>query len=376
MKIQFIAGEPSGDQHTSHIIRRLHEHDAGIECFGIGGSAMQAEGFEALLPFEPFNRMGFVESVSNLFFFLNAERQLARAMQKRRPDVVVLVDYYGFNVRMLRHARRLHIPALWYIAPKVWAWKAKRAAILSRSCTLIATIFPFENRWFEGGRAQVRFVGNPLIEALDREHPDRLNRFVQPPEAEQAINLAIIPGSRRQEVVNMLEPMVGAYLIVKKAYSGLTATVSKCPWLPEELFTPFENIPELRFTAAPLSEILSWSHLAVVTSGTATLETALAGIPHVIAYKISAVSYAIMRALIKVDFVGLPNIVAERSVVPEILQKAMTPRRLAFELRRFLDEPARFLKTRDALVALRGKLGSKQPSPEVARLILETAAAR
>jgi lipid-A-disaccharide synthase len=376
MKIFFIAGEPSGDQHASHIIRRLHEDQAGTECFGLGGSAMQAAGFETLLPFGQFNRMGFVESLSHLFFFLNAERYLARAMQARRPDVVVLVDYYGFNVRMLRHARRLRIPVVWYIPPKVWAWNAKRAAVLSQNCDCIATIFPFENRWFEGGRAQVRFVGNPLIEALDREHPDRLNRFVQPPEAEQTINLAIIPGSRYQEVANMLEPMVKAYLIVKKAYSGLTATVSKCPWLPEELFAPFEGTPELKFASAPLSEILSWSHLAVVTSGTATLETALAGIPHVIAYRTSAISYWIVQALIKVDYVGLPNIVAERSVVPEILQKAMTPRRLAFELRRFLDEPARFLKTRDALVALRGKLGSKQPSPEVARLILETASVR
>jgi lipid-A-disaccharide synthase len=373
MNVLFVAGEPSGDQHASHVIRRLREKEPGIACFGIGGAAMQAAGFEALLPFEPFNRMGFTEAASNLPFFLSAERRLVGEMRRRRPAAVVLVDYYGFNVRILNHAKRLGIPSLWYIAPKVWAWNAKRAAVLARSCTVVATIFPFENQWFEGGRARVEFVGNPLIEALDIEHPDRLNRFAGPPEPEQTIVLAIVPGSRPQEIGYMLDPMVRAFQIIKRTYPGLVAVVSKCPWLPDEFFKPYEEIQGLSFTADPLSEILAQSHLAVVTSGTATLEAALAGIPHVIAYKISTISYWLMRMLIKVDYIGLPNIVSGRSVVPEIIQKAMTPRRLAFELRRFLDEPTRFLKTRDALVALRGKLGAKKPSVEVSRLILEIA---
>jgi lipid-A-disaccharide synthase len=373
MKIMFIAGEPSGDKHSSSIIRRLKQQQPGIECFGIGGPAMQAEGFVPLLPFEPFNRMGFLEVITHLSFFLTAEKIIKYELAKSKPNAVVLVDYAGFNIRILKIAHALGIPVIWFIAPKVWAWNKKRAAVLGKFCTVIATIFPFENSYFEGHASKVAFVGNPLVEALALEDESFLSAKKNPPDPGSSLRLAIVPGSRPQEIRYMLGPMVQAFLKLQHDYPVVQATVSQCPWLPDDLFKPFRNIDGLSFSGKSLNHLFRTHDVSLITSGTATLEAGLAGIPHIIAYRISEVSYRLFKMVMKIPFIGLPNIVAGKPVVVELIQHNATPVKMYRELRRLIDSPQDFSTVRDEMIALRNKLGSKQPSTEVARIILDYA---
>jgi len=374
-KIMFVAGDPSGDVHASHVIRSLREKEPDTECYGVGGQNMVAAGLSQLVPFEPFNCMGFLEVFKSLPFLLKAKHLLLKRMKQDRPAAVVLVDYASFNIPLLKAARRLGLPVVWYIAPKVWAWKEKRAAVIGNHASAIATIFPFEVKCFEAFPARTEFVGNPLVEDLN--HKGRTAPPLPSNDKPGAyFRMAIVPGSRRQEVNNMLGPMLDAYLEARRSYRQMRAVVSRCPWLPDRLYEQCRNMGGVDLFEGPLDELFSGTDLALVTSGTATLEAALRGIPHVIAYRTSTVSYRIYRSLIKVPFIGLPNIVAGRALLPECIQDQANADTISKEIRRFINDRAYYMSTRQQLVALREELGSKRPSQEVARLVSEFAAER
>lgn len=362
----FIAGDPSGDHHASAVVSRLLEINPEYRCYGIGGPAMCSAGFEALMPFEPFNRMGFTEVISHLSFFLGAKRKLIDVMRKRRPDCLVCVDYSGFNIPMMKAARALGIPVVWYIAPMVWAWKRKRAAILGRYATHICCIFPFEVPFFTPYSDSVSFVGNPLVEELDAKEKHRSPDEIAFPREPV---LALVPGSRAQEISRMLPPMAGAYKLLKAKYPLCRGYVSRYGTHSEEVFRKACEGTDLVLHTGPLGDLLSMADLAVVTSGTATLETALMGIPHVIAYRTSAVTYALFRRFLTISHIGLPNIVAEESVAPECIQQYVTELELSRFLERFLSDEYYYRMTAGKLLKTRELLGSKKPSSEVARIV-------
>ena len=167
--IMFVAGDPSGDKHASFVVKRLKDEVPESDIWGIGGPGMQSAGLRTLMPFEPFNRMGFIEVALHISFFLHAKKQLINEMKKNRPDCLVCVDYPGFNMQLMKAASEMKIPVVWYIAPMVWAWKAKRAQILAENTAHIACIFPFEVCYFKPFTNNVSFVGNPLVEAMNTE---------------------------------------------------------------------------------------------------------------------------------------------------------------------------------------------------------------
>jgi lipid-A-disaccharide synthase len=370
--IMFIAGDPSGDIHASHVVRRLREERPALDLYGIGGPAMASAGLTQLMPFEPFACMGVWEVLRQLPFFLAARRTLTRALAERRPDALVLVDYAGFNIPMMKAAHRLGIPVVWYIAPKVWAWKRRRAAVLGRHCAAIATIFPFEKSYFDGFGARVAFVGNPLMESLASDsRPPRPQYAVPKPGV--FFKIALVPGSRRQELEQTLLPMIAAFNILRRNFRQIRATVSCVPWLPKALYADQAEASGVDLFDGPLPELLAGSDLALVTSGTATLETALCGVPHVIVYKTSALTYRLFKLFVKVPFIGLPNIVAGSQVVPELMQDEMQPVKMAAELERYIADRAYYQQTQTRLTALSEELGSRKPSEEVARMVLETA---
>jgi lipid-A-disaccharide synthase len=366
----FVAGDPSGDMHASHVIHSLRQHDAAIECYGVGGRSMAAAGLRQILPFEPFNCMGFVEVVRSLPFLWRAKQRLVRHMRQERPAALVLVDYASFNIPLMKAASALHIPVVWYIAPKVWAWKEKRASILGCHATTVATIFPFEVKCFEGYPAKSVFVGNPLVEELARNGANTQRSFPRA-KPKAYFKLAIIPGSRRQEVRSMLGPMLDACNELRRSCPQMRAVVSRCPWLPGELYERCRTMGGVDLFEGSLHQLLAGADLALVTSGTATLETALRGVPHVIAYRTSGISYNIYRSLIKVPFIGLPNIVAGERIVPECIQDEVIGTTLANQLKKFVDNRAHYMHTVRRLELLRDELGSKRPSEEVARLVIE-----
>lgn len=374
-RILFVAGDPSGDVHTAPIISRLRQVAPDCDCFGVGGSRMAAAGFRPLLPFEPFACMGFIEVLRNLPFLLRARVMLTNQLRRERPDALVLVDYASFNLPLLRTAHRLGVPTVWYIAPKVWAWKRKRAEVIGECATSVGVIFPFEAPYFEGRRASVEFVGNPLVEALDaRGGQARPDLLASKPSTFH--KLALVPGSRTQEVRTMLPSMLTAYGVLRRSYRQMRAVVSKVSWLPPSLYAQAAATSGVEITEAPLSEVLETCDVAAVTSGTATLETALRGIPHVIVYRTSELSYRIYKALITVKHIGLPNIVAGETIVPECIQERAHAADIAGELDPFLRDRDTYRATVRRLLALREQLGGKRPSHEVANMILAAARGR
>jgi lipid-A-disaccharide synthase len=362
--IMFIAGEPSGDAHASAVVRAIKERNPSMDVWGVGGPKMQAAGFDSVLPFAEFNRMGYAEVLPHLPFFLSAKKKLLKMMAgERRPDVLVCVDYSGFNMPMMDEARGMGIPVLWYIAPMVWAWKRKRAAALGAKASHIAVIFPFETQYFSPYPAPVTFVGNPLTESLPpvaagRKFPG-LDGF----------RLALLPGSRPQEIKNMLGVMIDAAAMLKERFPGISVAVSRFGGLGEDRFRRAKDAGFEVFDG-PLETLLQRSDLALVTSGTATLEAALMGVPMVVTYRTSRISYAIYKNFVTIDRIGLPNVIAGKTIVPECVQGDATPKKLYCEAERLMSMPRLWEETVENLTAIRTELGEKKPSKEVADIVL------
>lgn len=366
VSVMIIAGEPSGDHHAAPVIEKLKKYNPDLTFWGIGGPAMTSQGFEAVMPFAPFNKMGFIEVARHLPFFLSAKSRIIRMMKERRPDVVVCVDYPGFNMMILKDARKLNIPVVWYIAPMVWAWKRKRAEVLGALASHIAVIFPFEVKYFQPFEAPVSYVGNPLTESICK---DGLTCFPERKYPKGEIELAIVPGSRPQEIKHMLGPMLDAAQLLKQEFPQLKVSVSRFSGLDQSLFDQVQQHRDFRLFSGPLRDQLKNSHIALVTSGTASLETALLGIPQVIAYRTSVLTYTIFKKLVKTPFIGLPNIIADCCVAPECIQNEAEPRVMALKLQHLLSEPKYYRKAVDDLSTLKQRLGDGSPSSNVAEII-------
>ena len=365
----FIAGDPSGDQHTASIIQQLRSEMPEASLWGIGGPAMENSGFAPVMPFAPFNRMGFVEVALHIGFFLSAKKKLIDLMVKKRPDALVCVDYPGFNIPMMKAAHRAGIPVVWYIAPMVWAWNRRRAEILGTFASHIAVIFPFEVPCFSPYGSPVTFVGNPLVEAMHREGAFAHARKIHP--GNNSFRVAIVPGSRRQEIEHLLPRMLKAFSILKQRHPGLRATVSRCSTVPVLMFRRIIGDAPVEVFDGPLREMLVRADCALVTSGTATLEAALMGVPLVVAYHTSFITYAIARHLVTIPLIGLPNIIAGEQIVPECIQRQADGANLAVIMERFIESPELYNDTVNNCILLREQLGSKKTSLEVSGIIEE-----
>ncbi len=337
------AGEPSGDLHGSALAEALRRRWPHARLLGLAGPRMEAAGVEAVAPFDRLALMGFVEVVRHIPFYAGLLRRTVQRIIDEQVDLVIPIDYPGYNLRLARRAAARGIPVLYYIAPQVWAWHRSRAATLAKSTDRLAVILPFEERLFRGYGASARFVGHPL---LDDDGGPR-----QPREAFCAALgldpgrriLALFPGSRLQEVERHLEPFVAAAKRVVEARWHVQPVIARSPDVPESAY---------RAASYPVAEesrtLLAHAHVALVKSGTTTLEAALAEVPMVIAYRTHPATYWLARRLVKVDHVGLANLVAGSRVAPELLQDEVTPATLAGQLLPLVDEGP----TRDA--ALRG----------------------
>jgi lipid-A-disaccharide synthase len=372
--VMFVAGDPSGDIHAAPVIGELYEINPGLECWGIGGPKMVAQGFHQLMPFEPFNKMGFIEVVKHLGFFLDAKKKLISEMRSRKPSCLVCVDYPGLNMPLMKAAKKLGIPVVWYIAPMVWAWKKKRARVLGEYTDFIGCIFPFEPSHFLPYTDKVAFIGNPTVQSIEIQNKWELGSEKRNQEGnnnKSGLSIALVPGSRLQEITRMLRPMLDAYMILKKEFPLLRAEVSLFKSIDSSEFHIVKEYPGVTVTSDPLERLLSRVRCAIVKSGTSTLETALACVPMVIAYKTSALTYAIAKRLVKLSWIGLPNIIANASIVPECIQDSMNAEKLADECRKFLIDNTYYHQTVDALQKIRGVLGAKKPSTELSRKITD-----
>ena len=352
MKYFMIAGEASGDLHGSNLVRGIKQLDKGctVQCWG--GEEMAFAGALVLKHYRELAFMGFVEVVKNLPAILRKLKQCKADILAYKPDVLVLIDYPGFNLRIAKWAKEQGIRVVYYISPQVWAWKAGRVETIRKVVDLMLVILPFEEAFYRQRDYKVTYVGHPLTEVVDAFREE--GKLV--PLSDKPI-VAVLPGSRKQEVATKLPIMLTA----ADQFPEYQFIVAKAPSLNDAFYAPFlEGRANIAAVRGQTYALLSQAEAALVTSGTATLETALFRVPQVVCYKGSPISYAIAKRLVKIKYISLVNLIMDRPVVKELIQGALTPQSVKEELSRLLDDKVRnkMKADYDALYDLLKKGGS------------------
>lgn len=370
-RILMVAGEASGDLHGGDLARQIRSLEPDCELFGIAGEQMRSAGVRPIVRMEDIHALGISELASTIGRTVNAFRELRRTIRHERPDLVILIDYAEFNLILSGVARRAGAKVLYYITPQVWAWRRGRIGKICARADRLAVVLPFEKEIFVAAGDRVRFVGHPL---LDRVKPvqDRKATLERHGLSPGGRLLALLPGSRHAEVHYMLGEFVAAARILARDH-GLTPVVALAPTLTSAQLARQGNVDlsGIRIIEGDTYSIIAASELALVASGTATLETTLLECPMVISYKVSALTYIIGRILITgVEFIGMPNILAGKKIVPELIQDEMNARNLVRAAEPLLNPTIRDA-TIGELRALREKLGTPGAARRVALTALE-----
>ncbi|MEX2584330.1 MAG: lipid-A-disaccharide synthase, partial [Gemmatimonadota bacterium] len=343
----------------------------GVRMIGLGGSGMAAEGVELLADVKDLAVMGFVEVLPRLPYFLRLRRTVFSALERERVDLVIPIDYPGFNLRLARHARASGIPVLYYIAPQVWAWHASRARDLARDADRIAVILPFEEEFLRANGANAEFVGHPLLDTR-RSDADRESWAKGLGLPGEAAVLAIFPGSRRQEVDRHLPIFVQAWRLIEARNPNVRPVIGGASQIPDEAYAG-SDLPVSRDPAS----LLRFATAALVKSGTTTLEAALAETPFVVAYRMNPLTYQLAKRVVRVPHIALANLVVDRRIVPELIQDAATPEALADALEPLLEEGnAQRREMLEGLRSVRSALGRGGAGERVAEIASELLQAR
>lgn len=371
--VMIVAGEASADDHGADLVRALQQKCPHARLFGVGGQRMRDLGFEALIPAEQTAVAGLTEVLWAIPRMWRIMQRLIHAAIVRRPAVAVLMDMPDFNLRLAKRLKRAGIPVVYYISPQVWAWRQGRVKQIAERVDQMLVILPFEKAFYQQHGVPVRFVGHPLVEQLP-SHPDQTEarQRLGVPVAGSPV-LALLPGSRRKEVGRHLPVMLEALKTLRQRYPSLRALVPIATTIPRsaiEQMVRQANV-EVQLVPSNATDVLSAADAAVVCSGTSTLQAALLSRPMVIVYRVSWLTYQILRRLVKVAHIGLVNLIAGRRLVPELVQNDLTPEALAREIGGYLDNPERRAQLGDAFASIRAQLGHGDVANEVAQVVAE-----
>ena len=373
------SGEASGDLHGGILCRALRAIEPDLRLIGMGGAHMRAAGMEVLVDPTAHAAVGTSEALGRIPALYRAYRLLGARLRTERPRALVLIDFPEFNLRLARQARRAGVPVIYFIPPQLWAWRQGRIRQMARRVSRVLTVFPFEAALYERAQVPVEFVGHPLLDVvpLDLSRDEARRRLGADPGHSL---IGLLPGSRREEVERLLPAMVDATRRLAAADGrrrfvlGLAPTVTPAQVQPH--LGPAASGPAIEVVSGQTYEVMAAADVLLVASGTATLEAALLGTPLVLCYRASRLTELTARLLARVSWIGLPNLVAGRAVVPELTQGQVTGERLAQEAARLLDDPVAATAQRAAFKELRARLGEPGVGPRVARAVLQTARAR
>ena len=366
-----VVGEASGDTYGAQLVQALHRRDPALRIYGVAGPQLGRTRFETLFSVARLTGMGLVELIGNLRNLWRAYRLLKRTLRERRPDLLVLIDFHDFNLRLAKQAKALRIPVLYYVSPQIWAWRPGRVRQIARSVDHMAVIFPFERAFYERHGVRVTFVGHPLLESVKAscDRGTTLRRMGLNP-AKRAI--ALLPGSRLGEVSRHLPVMREAAMRLAAArdvqFFCVCATTIDPAYLERGLGRLARTVPVVqrdRYDAIAAADLV-WT-----ASGTATLEAALLGRPMIIVYRLSRLTFMLARLLVRVDHIGMVNLIAGERLVPELVQDEARPERLLAESEALLGEPELRAAISAKLGRVRERLGETGAAERVAGLALD-----
>ena len=368
MKYYLIAGEASGDLHGANLMRALAEIDPQAQFRFWGGDRMEAVGGKLIKHYRDLAFMGFWEVVTNLRTILRNIDLCKGDITAYQPDALIFIDYPGFNMRIAKWAKQQGIPTHYYISPQIWAWKENRIKTIRRDVDAMYVILPFEKDFYEGKHQYpVHFVGHPLLDAIATRREVSMEVFKRENGLDERPIIALLPGSRKQEIAKMLSVM----LSVVGSYHPYQFVIAGAPSLGYDFYRQFIREENVHFVSGKTYDLLSHAHAALVTSGTATLETALFRVPEVVCYRGNWISYQIAKRVISLKYISLVNLIMDAPVVTELIQGDLNTRNLKVELDKLLDPAYRDKLQRD-YQALRERLGDEGASRRTAQAIYDS----
>ena len=369
-------GEPSGDTYAAELARHIRAEDPSAVISGFGGERLRAAGADLLGDFSGLSVTGLLEVVRLLPRTYRMYRRLVAAARVQRPDVFVAIDFPDFNFRLAHALRRLGVPIVYYISPQLWAWRSGRMKTMRRLADRVLVIFPFEERIYRDAGVPVEWVGHPLLDVMPASRPRSQVATELGLRAGDPI-VALLPGSRRNEVAAILPDLVIAAREIRRRLPAVQFVLARAPHLSEALLEPLAGLePAAVIVDGRADDVLSVADVALVASGTVTVQAALHECPMVVVYRLSPLTYRLGRRFVRVDTFAMANLVAGKRVVPELIQDDFQPARVAEEALDILTDPARAQTMRQELAEVRARLGTRGASARAARAVLQVARQR
>lgn len=371
-RVMVVAGEASADLHAGKMIQAAHKLDPNIEFFGIGGASMQAAGFDALVDAKEIAVVGLVEVLAHRKVIFGALDKMREILRTEPPDLLVLIDYPDFNMRLAQTAKEVGVKVLYYIGPQVWAWRQKRVHTIRERVDMMAVVFPFEETFYKRFDVPVEFVGHPLTDELDTAS-DLAKLKAEFNLVPNKRTVGLFPGSRHSEIKRLLPIILKTADRLYKSRQDIQFILPVASTLSQDDIKPVLEQYHLPVTVIEnrSHEVIQTCDVIVTVSGTVTLEIALYGIPEVIINKVSWLTYAIVSRMLKIPYVGLCNIVAGEKVTPELIQNLATPAKISHEVNRLLDDSDYYARTQRGLATIRGKLGAGGGIENIAKLLVK-----
>ncbi|MBA3030785.1 MAG: lipid-A-disaccharide synthase [Desulfobacteraceae bacterium] len=366
--VMIIAGEPSGDLHGANLVKAMNRFD-GLTIFGIGGDAMEAQGVELVYHIRNLSVMGLTEVFSKISNILEALKIANKTIEERNPDLLILIDFPGFNLRAAKMANAMGIPVLYYISPKIWASRKGRIRKIRKRISHMAVILPFEEAFYARYKIPVTYVGNPLLDTKLLEFQPEKH-----PGEKDFTTIGLLPGSREKEITALLPVMMETAIHLARKNPKWEFLISQASSIDsillEKMVSPYRDAFRFEIVRGEVHEVFRRADFLIAASGTVTLEAAIVGIPMVVIYKLSTLSYWIIKMFIRVKHICLVNLIAGKSVVPELIQKKAQPENIAQTVNDILHDPEKLCRMRDDLSDVKKQIGGPGASERVANLAM------